>query len=219
MNLTKWILVSANLPILAAALYALWVYKRSVPVLKVFSWFIFLSAVIQLVSLVLWFYRINNMPLLHIYVCLGFLCLALFYKRVLESLVSPGIITTIAILFTCFTITNSVAIQNIHTFNSHALTAESVLVVILSLSTFIVLLNDAAKETRKDSISSLRWINSGLFIYFAADLLLFYFGKIILSEFPKSLSRYTWVLHSFFSTVMYICFIIGLWKQPKNSIS
>lgn len=219
MTSTHWILISAMLPIVFSAVYALVLYKRSVHAIRVFSWFIFLSAVIQVVSLVLWFFEKNNMPLLHTYVCLGFLCLSFFYKTVLQDFINPVIILVVAIAFTCFTIINSLAVQSIFIFNSYALTAESVLVVIYSLFTFIVLLNDAAKEKRKYLITSLRWINAGLFIYFASSLLLFYFGKVIMGGLPKALSRYTWILHSFFTVVMYICFILGLWKQPKNSTS
>jgi hypothetical protein len=216
MSYIKWILVLSNLPILAAAVYALFIYKKLDDILKAFTWYIFLTVIIQFPYLALWFYDKNNLPLLHLYVLLSFISLAVFYLYVLRGFISTAIILLVAVLFSCFTIFNSVVIQGIHSINSNALTVESVLVIILSLSTFIVLLNDDAKETRKEIIASLRWINSGLFIYYASDLLLFYFSKMMVNEFSTTINRYGWMLNSFFLTVMYICFIIGLWKRPKD---
>lgn len=216
MNFTKWVLVCSNFPILVAAVYALCVYKTLGHTLKLFSWFIFLTIGIQVPYLILWFQSKNNLPLLHLYVILGFISLALFYRKVLQDFINPMIINGLIILFSCFTIINSVVVQNIWTFNSNALTAMSVLIVILSLSTFVILLNDTVKETTGGMITSIRWINSGLFIYYASSLLLFYFGSDIMKEFSTTLNRYTWLLNSFFLTVMYIFFIIGLWKRQKT---
>ncbi len=215
MNYIQWILVLSNLPILAAAIYALVVYKKLGAILKAFAWYIFVTAIIQLPYLVLWFYGKNNLPLLHVYVLLGFISLSFFYSYVLRGFVNPAILLVAGAAFSCFTIINSAILQPIYSINSNALTIESVLVVVLSLSTFIVLLNDEAKETRKEILTSLRWINSGFFIYYASSLLLFYFSKMMVNEFSITINRYGWMLNSFFLTVMYICFIIGLWKRPK----
>lgn len=156
------------------------------------------------------------MPLLHVYVAGGFFCLALFYKTVLHDFISEKIIWGMIISFFLFTFSNSLFVQNIFTYNSNALTVESVLVIILSLFTFILLLNDIVRETRPRLIKSLNWINSGLFIYYSSSLLIFYFGDIITVFSSSDLVKYIWVLHSFFSMVMYTCFFVGLWKRPMN---
>lgn len=206
----------APLPVLVTTAYGLFIYKRLIEELKIFSWFLFLSGFIQLVSSLLWFNRQNNLPLLHLYVAAGFVCLAWFYASVLKDFVNQKIIWGAAILFTLFTVINSLFVQNILTFNSYALTTESVLIIILSLFTFIVLLNDIVKEKRMPLIKSLNWINSGLFIYYTSSLLIFYFGDLFTRKFPVYLNQYTWVLHAFFSLVMYSCFFVGLWKRPRN---
>ncbi|MBI1767238.1 MAG: hypothetical protein HYR67_02555 [Bacteroidetes bacterium] len=204
------------MPVLVTTAYGLFIYKRLIEELKIFSWFLFLSGFIQLVSSLLWFNRQNNLPLLHLYVAAGFVCLAWFYASVLKDFVNQKIIWGAAILFTLFTVINSLFVQNILTFNSYALTTESVLIIILSLFTFIVLLNDIVKEKRMPLIKSLNWINSGLFIYYTSSLLIFYFGDLFTRKFPVYLNQYTWVLHAFFSLVMYSCFFVGLWKRPRN---
>jgi hypothetical protein len=216
MNVTKLILICSNLPILIAAVYALCVYRNLRYTLKIFTWFIFLTVGIQVPYLILWFQGKNNLPLLHVYVLLGFISLSLFYRQMLQHFIQPAIIYLLITGFSCFTIINSLAIQNIWAFNSNALTVMSVLMVILSLFTFVILLNDTVKEIAGDILTSIRWINSGIFIYYASSLLLFYFASDIMKAFSVTLNRYTWILNSFFLTVMYTCFIIGLWKRQKT---
>jgi hypothetical protein len=206
----------AGTPVFVVAIYALVIYGKMTKELKAFSWFLFFSGFIQLISTILWFQRINNLPLLHLYVAGGFVCLAWFYSAVLRDFINHKIIWGIALLFSIFTIANSLFIQNIFTFNSNALTVESVLVITLSLFTYIVLLNDIVKEKRKELINSLNWINSGLFIYYTSSLLIFYFGDFFTKQFSVYYNQYTWMFHTFFSVVMYSCFFVGLWKRPKN---
>jgi hypothetical protein len=212
MGLTESIIIASHIPIAVSAVYALAVYKQLGPELKVFSFFLFFSAVIQLSALGLALNRINNLPLLHIYVAAGFFLLTIFYKKILNGFIHPRIIWGIGISFLVYTVLNTLFFEPIRTFNSMALTVESILVVILSLVTFIVLLNDIARERRSSIIKSINWINSGLFIYYSSSLLIFYFTR----NFPLSINQYTWILHSFLSIAMYSCFYIGLWKRQRR---
>lgn len=216
MNYREWILILSNLPILAAAVYAAYIYKKLGRTLQVLTLYIFLTVLIQAPYLALWFCGKNNLYLLHLYVLLGFISLSVFYFHILKDFISPAIIISIAVLFSFFTIFNSLVLQGIHSINSNALSAQSVLVIVFSLSTFVVLLNQDVIDSRRAIVSSLRWINSGLFIYYTSALLLFYFSKMIVNEFSILVNQYAWMLNSFFITVMYICFIIGLWKRPKD---
>ena len=215
MNFPEIVIIVSHLPILLAVVYTASIYKRLRQDLKVFSWFIFFSGLIQFASLAFWFSHKNNMPLLHIYVAGGLLLIAWFYSTLLGNFINKKIIWSVALSFLIFTTVNSIFIQPINSFNSYALTIESVLIIILALFTFMFFLNNIVKETSGRDIKSLTWINSGLFVYYSSDLLIFYFGAIITETFSKSLNQYTWVFHSFFSIVMYTCFIIGLCKRSK----
>ncbi len=212
MSTIEFVVISSHVPIIVSAAYAALLYKKLDLKLRRFSLFLFLSALIQITALVLALNRINNLPLLHIYVATGFLLLAFFYKTVLENFIHSGIIWTITILFLVYTILNSIFIEPFLTFNSIALTVESVLIVILSLSTYMVLMNDIVKEQNPSGISSISWINSGLFIYYSSSLIIFYLTR----SFPRSINNYAWLLHSFFSIIMYVCFIFGLSKRPRK---
>lgn len=213
MNFPETIIIVSHIPIGVTVGYAAILHKRFDADLKVFSWFLFLSGLVQFVSLYFWFHRWNNMPLLHVYVAVGLLCLAWFYQKLLNGFISGWIIGFVTALFMLFTVVNSLFIQPVMTFNSNALTIESVLITILSLFTFTFLLNDSVRQSGGHDTKSLGWINSGLFIYYSSGLLIFYFGATFTRTFSFQLNQYTWILHSFFSMVMYTCFFIGLWKR------
>ncbi len=215
-NISKWIILFSCLPVFAATVYAALNYSRLEGKFRVFSWFLFFSGVIQLVSLVMWLYGLNNLPLLHLYVAAGFCGLALFYREVFRGFIPPRLMYIIMGAFLLFTGVNSLFVQPVFTFNSYALTSEAVLVVIFSLSTMLLLQHEVLRTTDMASFRGLNWINAGLFTYYTSTILVFYFGERLIGYFPTYMNRYVWTINSFFSVIMYCCFIIGLWKSRKN---
>lgn len=211
------ILEFVSIPIYAVVIYAIVVYRNLNRELRIFTYFIFLSGLIELTSTFLWYNRINNFPLLHFYVAAGFLIQIWFYFEVLKKFINKKLIWTLGILFTAFTISNSIFFESIYSFNSNALTVQSILVIILSISTYMLFLNDIVKrETDIMLIKSLSWINSGLFIYYTSSLLIFYLGDFFTKNYSVILNQYTWAVHSLFLIVMYFCFFVGLWKRPRK---
>ncbi|MEQ8473341.1 MAG: hypothetical protein RIC35_19245 [Marinoscillum sp.] len=206
----------ASAPVLITAVYAGFIHHRLVTEMRILSYFIFLSAVIELVSKVMWYQGENNLPLLHLYVLIGFILLAMFYRSILQGFIPPKLISAVIAGFTLFTIINSAFIEPLTTFNSLALTVQSVLMIILCVFTFLVLMNDIVREKRQDLLSSLNWINSGLFLYYLSSLMVFYLGDQFIQYYSALTNQYLWSMHSFFAMIMYICLIVGLWKSPTR---
>ncbi len=218
-TITEFIIDYSNIPTFLVGVYTLVIYKRLPREIKYFSWFIFVSVIIQAIASILFYNRENNLPVLHIYTVLGFVFLINFYNQIFDGLIKPRILWTLGILFVVYSIINSIFIQDIYTFNSYALSVQAILIIILSLTTFAFLMNDIVREKRIEIIKSLSWINAGLFIYYSSSLLVFYFGNMINSISNSPLVRYTWFIYALFSIIMYICFFVGLWKRPKTLIS
>jgi hypothetical protein len=226
----KWILFLSCIPVFATAGYAGLLYPRLDERLKAFCWFLFLSGAVQIVSLILWWKGIHNMPLHHIYVTAGFCCLTWFYGSVLRDFVPRRVIVSLMALFVVFSVLNIVYLQSIKTFDSHGATVEAVVVIIFALSTLLLSQHKVVSEyspkatidrfatVTKDEpfLPGLAWINAGLLIYFTSSVLLFYYGEIINHYFPKSISRYSSDLHAFFSVTLYTCSFIGLWKSRRK---
>lgn len=207
----------ASVPVWITAAYAALRYRQLGKELRVFAVFLWLSGAVELVSRLLWQRSINNLPLLHFYVAAGFICLSWFYSTVLRDFINQKIIWGIAAAFTVFTLLNSAFVQGIYEFNSYALSVQAILILIVSIFTYLLLLNDIVRERRSPAlITSLNWINSGLFIYYTSSLLIFYFGDLFTDRFPVFLNQYTWAFHAVFLAVMHTCIFIGLWKQPKK---
>lgn len=209
----------SNIPTFIVGVYTIIIYKKLPREMKYFSWFIFVSAIVQAVASILFYNKENNLPVLHIYTVVGFLFLINFYNHIFDGLIRPRILWTLGVLFVTYSIINSIFIQDIYTFNSYALSVQAVLIIILSLTTFAFLMNDIVRERRIGIINSLSWINAGLFIYYSSSLLVFYFGNMINSMSFSPLKRYTWFIYALFSIIMYFCFFVGLWKRPKTLTS
>ncbi len=210
------VIAAAYVTVFTTVLSYLWLYRSLGKALAAFAWFIFFSGAIQFVSLVCWLRHMNNLPLLHIYVAGGFLCLAWFYCIVLGSYIHRFVIWGSAIVCVLFSVINTLFIQPVYIFNSYALVVESVFVIILSLFTFLFLLNQTIQDSGIRDMSSINWINSGLFIYYLSSLLIYYFSNNTIFSTTFAMRRYTWMFHAFFSVVMYSCFLIGLWKRSKT---
>jgi hypothetical protein len=216
MNITKAILIASDLPVLLAFFFVIIRYHRLERPLKAFLWFIICSGIVQIIALVLWLLHKNNLPLLHFYVPVGFALLTWYYKTVLGKLIAKRVINVVTLLFLCFSIINSIFFQGIFIFNSNALTVESILLIILSIFTFIVLLNQELHSIPQSVKQSLSWINSGILIYYSSTLLLFYFANYCAQHYNVNVNAYDWMFHSFASIIMYICFFVGLWKQVRE---
>lgn len=214
-SIVRLVLIVSCIPIIVTAIYAAIIYKRLGKTLKLFSFFLFLSAIIQIASGIAWWGRVNNMPLLHLYTAVGFVLIALFYRQVFIEALDGRIIPGVIGVFLVFAIYNAIPFQLLFRFNSNVLTVESSLIIIFSLAAFILLLNEYAQNIGIPGTKSIRWINSGLLIFYSSNLLMFHFGDIMNRSFPVYLSQYTWILHDFFSAITYICFFIGLWKHQK----
>lgn len=218
MSFSQLTLISADVPIFAVVIYALFNRKKIGKVYKPFLTFLYLSGLVQLISILLWYFQLNNMHLLHFYVPISTVLLISFYKQFLGDFINAKIFNGTAILFVAFSVLNSIFFQDILSFNSNALTAQSVLITILSLSTFKWMMHEDIKKEYRNKLLSLNWINSGLFIYYSSNLIIFYFGELIMQSISKEWIQQTWILHNFFSTVMYFCFFMGLWKNQQQQI-
>ena len=208
----------ASIPVILAGIIAIKRFKQFGPELKAFSYFIFLSCFIEIISKSLWFLRIPNLSLLHLYVLLGFILQSLFYAKVLKGFISEKVIWILVLFFSVFTVLNSFLFQDLNSFNSNALTVQSVIIIILSISTYMLFLNDIVKKkTDINLVKSLNWINSGFFLYYSSSLLIFYLGDFISKNYSPILNQYTWAIHTMFLIVMYGCFMIGLNRNFKKT--
>jgi hypothetical protein len=175
-----------------------------------------LTGVLQAASLLLWFFHVNNLPILHVLVPLRFVLLVFMYKSILTGYVRSWVFEALIIGFCIFSVVNTLFFDPWNTFNSNAMTLESIILIILSLSTYVFLMDKRMTEHLKNYLRPVELMNSGVFIYYAPSLLLTYFGKYIIQVVNPELSRYTWIIHGIFSVIMYYFFWRALWKRSST---
>lgn len=216
MNYTKLMLVLFHLPILAVAVHGFFLYKKLDFGLKLLANYLLGTGILYAISLFLWFLHINNLCILHVLVPLRFVCLVLIYKHILNGYVRGWVLYLLAAGFCIYSILNTLFWEPWNTFNSDAMTTESILMIILSLSTYVFLMDKRMTEHLRHFFRSVEWINAGVFIYYSSSLILMYFGVHIIQAINPELSRYTWIVHAILSVIMYYCFWRALWKRKTT---
>lgn len=195
--------------------WSAWHFKRLLPEFRALAVFVFLSAGVQAGAKLLTFLGINNIALSHLYAVLGFIALVGFYRLLLRPFIPNKLFVFLSVGFLLLAVITVLLWEPLHTFNTIPLMAEAVLVMILVLSTFVLTLNEDLNQHLRPMLRSLNWINSGILLYFAGSLLLFYHGETIIHVFIQRWSIYTWMVHAVLSIVLHSCLLIGLWLSPK----
>lgn len=195
--------------------WCVWHFKRLLVEFRMLALFVFISAGIQAGSGVLSQFSITNLALSHIYAVLGFVALIGFYRLLLRPFIPNKLFVFLSVGFLLLAVITVLLWEPWYTFNSIPLTVEAVVFVILALSTFVLTLNEDLNEHLRPILRSLNWINSGILLYFAGSLLLFYYGETIIHDIIKRWSIYTWLVHAVLSIVLHSCLLIGLWLSPK----
>ncbi|MFK7784422.1 MAG: hypothetical protein AB8B56_04850 [Crocinitomicaceae bacterium] len=156
------------------------------------------------------------MPLLHFYTLLGGVLLILFYRQLLDPYISKRSLNLLISIYVAFSVINSLFWESIFAFNTNALAIQAIILSCLSISYFSISLITIGEKPKNSS--AINWINSGIFIFFISNLLLYYFGELLMNKVLKGGPfREIWMIHSLITFVSYICYSIGLWKTAKHS--
>ncbi len=174
---------------------------------------VLVTLLVEVVSRILWYKKINNLPIYHFYTVIEFLLILNIYKEPLRKVFDVKYLVIIGVGFTGFAILNTIFFQDLFTFNSNVTTLMGLLVVVFALSYFYALL----KEVKYSALETnpMFWINSGFLIYFSSNLILFYMNNSLFKEVSEA-SLILWGLHAIVNIVLTIFYTIALWVRPKK---
>lgn len=206
----------AYIPILISTIWSALNFRHLRFEFRVLSIFIFISATTQVICELLALNKINNIPVSHAYTVLSFWVLTRFYQEILRSFIPVRWFTILKLGFIMLAVVSAFFWQPLLTYNSIPISVQAVAVTILALSTFILSVNNDMNAHLLSILSSLNWINSGIFIYFSGNLILFYNGEAIMHAISEKWTMYTWLVHSVLTFTFYCFLFIGLWKSPKK---
>lgn len=178
-------------------------FSKNGKAFKIFTIYTGAILIIQLVSTILFKFRINNLFLSHFYFIFQFLLLSLFYYNLLkESLqkktVAIFIILCPLILIVQYLINNTLFFK----FNLFEIFITSFLLIIYSTFHLYNMLNGKRE---------FYYINLGILLYLFGSTVLFLVGNLM-NSLSSELNELTWILNSILY-IVYQMFILTEWKK------
>jgi hypothetical protein len=201
---------SAVFSVIPAILALIYIRKAesSLQILKLL--FVF-AGVVEIIATSLAYLKINNQLLGDVYflvegILIGLFCYYKLGKKYKWRFVLLGLTYLAVGIYT------SLFLDPAFGFNSIFRTTESLIILILSGSVLIHIIN-------KEGVNLLQipefWIISGFFIYFTVNISLFLSGKFIMSS-DNSELRQLWIIHSLVNILANILFTLGIVRiKPK----
>lgn len=204
--LADWIF----LPILIAVIIA---FLNRKALSKPQRWIFLLTTValvFQLASYFLWRNQINNLPLLHVYTPIELVLIVIFFRSLSKDNAFRMILNFMALLFVVSCAVNVLYFQSVFEMNGVMRGLESLIVISLSIWFWIKIMRELKIERLLNS--PLFWFNTGFLVYFSVNFILFLFSSD-LNKLAIEQTIQPWLVHSFFMTIYYLLFAIGLWKK------
>lgn len=186
-------------------------YSQLTAELKIISWFLFASAVSNIISAYFASNSMNNMPVMHVYTFVEFALLALFYKKLLDSERSGRIINLLIPSFFMMCVLNVLYFQDLYTYNTYTKSIEALLILIFSIVYFVKVLDKVEVEDKNQNV--LTYINSGLLIYFSGSFIWFVIFNLTIGN--VGLGVIMWSIHATLLLVLYILIAVALWKHKS----
>lgn len=205
----------SSFAVILPLLIALWKYHRLSTMQQKLLYLLITTLVVESISNVLWYQKINNLPVYHFYSIVECILMVHIYKDELKKLFPKRFFYTIIAAFTIFSIVNMMYFQNLQTFNSNATTVLGILVIFLALSYFYALL----KEVKYSSLETnpMFWLNAGFLIYFSSNLILFFVNNSLFQGSKATKVSYLlWGLHAVVNIILIIFYTISVWVNPKQ---
>lgn len=213
-NSEQLIILFTILPVLVAAFVAVTRYRFLAPPQQLIAILIGVALLTEIVSRVLWFYKLSNLFLWPVYITLEFSLLVWAYSLVLEWAALKRITPWIILAFATFLLFRYV----IYTaakgrIDNTGRIIESAVIVALVIAYYY-------KTITELKINNL-WrdpfflISGGLFLFFSGSVLIYIFLNFILL-YSKELNDRIWAVHAFLNYLLYTIYALALWKTPRK---
>jgi hypothetical protein len=170
---------------------------------KIYTIYLGIIFVIQIIGSILTSLKINNLFLSHFYFIGQFIILSFFYLSLLKGtyqkkVIKIGLFLVLSILI----IQYSIAPNLFFKFNLFEIFLTSFLIIIYATLHFYNMLND-----RK----AFYYINIGILMYLSGSTILFFVGNLMTSISPQY-NKIPWILNAFFY-IIYQLFVLFEWKK------
>ena len=171
--------------------------------------FLFWNFCIEIAARIFANFKINNLPLLHLYTLGEFLLLSYFYQRLLTK---PRFLTknfmVIMIIGGLAIAGNSAFLQSIFEFNSIAKTIVQLWIIGLAVAFFYHLM--AHQSDSEETQLSLRLVNSAILIYYSGSLFIFMASQLYMEQ--AVLFKYFWIFNAILNMIFQLLILWAICK-------
>ena len=210
MNITLYIAYSSFGSVLIPLTIAILQWNKLNKELKILTWILIVSLIIDSLSLVLLKFSINTLPMGNAYLLAQFTLLFWIFTMQFRT---KKVFIIIYFGFVFFYIINLSFIQSFLIFNSNSNVVASLILMLLSLLYFYKLLNELP-SIHIHQLPML-WISFGVLVYYSGTLFTFlasnYFFQLTDEE-----SVMVWILHNLLNITKNFLFAIGLWQSYRK---
>lgn len=178
---------------------------------------LFPVAVNQFISIWYGSKGVSNFPFYYIYIAIETVFITIIYRRLLKTnflrqallLSSLGLVLTMIIYLL-------IDFNKIWESPDYFRAGESVIVLFFASAYFVEIFK-RQEILYLHEVASF-WISSGVILYFACNLMLFTFNKVLL-QYGNHTALYIWTVHGILNVLLYISFTIALLCKKKEVIS
>lgn len=171
---------------------------------KIFSLYLLIMCIIQMISFAMSEYKINNLFLSHYYFLFQFLFLSLFYIKLFKNKTHKKIILSTLLIVICIISSQYILNPSLYyKFNILEIMLSSIPLMIFNL---LYLFNSLNRKMEY------LYVNSGIFIYLLSSTLIFFAGNYI-NEFDQSTIKIIWIVNIYIFAFYQILIFIEWYKN------
>lgn len=189
--------------------------KLTAPFIRLF-YFLIWNLLIEILAYTFMQFKINNLPLLHIYTLGEFLLFSYFFMSLIKKpdAFKKGLKYFI-IAGSALIVLNSVLVQSLFEFNTIAKTFVQISIITYAVLYFYNLSENQSYSWQMSK--SLRLVNSAILIYYCGSLFIFMYGKLSL----KDVDGYVvfWAFNAILNFIFQLLILLGLWKAFFRKIT
>ena len=211
------LILFSSCPVIIFTIFSIYKYKKNNYERKFILFFFINTFIFDMFLKYFWLYKMNNLYIANIYIPIEFFILLSLYQFNLHEIINKFYFYIILSLFFTFYVINIFYFQGFFSdYSSNAKTLESVIFIILSQVYFykILIHLDVEFLLREPMF----WINTGVLIYFSADIFIFIFGNYLM-KYSENLNIQMWAIHAVFLMIFYTLLSVSLCVTPAPKIS
>jgi hypothetical protein len=187
-------------------------FRRLPIAMQFLGFFLGLNLTTEILSRILFHFKINNLYLLHIYTFFEFLVWSIFYYYLIwRTGNSKKYFKIFVSLIGLTIILNSIFLEPTTGFNSNAKTL--VQIILIGYAIYYIFINFGVTDFSIKENQSILWINFAVMLYYSGSLFIVMFMKMIHSNDADTTSyNGFWLFNALLNAIFQLLILISIWK-------